>query len=79
MAEGSDPYGSTETSTEYEGQRRAGRDGNFIKSGWIIALLAVAVAGILGYVAFGPQTTTDPAPNGSAASGIVEQSSPASN
>lgn len=79
MAKDSDPYGSTEMSTEYDGQRRPGRDGNFIKSAWIIALPALIVACILGYVVFGPKTTTDPAPSGSAASGIVEQPPPASN
>ena len=79
MLKDTDSYGSTETSTEYEGQRRPDRNGSFIKSAWIIGLLALAVAAILGYIAFGPNRTTDPAPSGSPASGIVQQSSPASN
>jgi len=56
-----DPYGSTETSTEYEAQgKRGGRAGK-ARSLWAVAIAAIFVGAVFAWVALRQGQLTDPA------------------
>jgi len=57
-----DPYGSTETSTEYEARgKRGGRAGK-ARSLWAVAIAAIFVGAVFASVALLQGQLTDPAP-----------------
>jgi hypothetical protein len=74
-----DPYGSTETSTAYTGQERPASRSGYGRSAWALAFVTVFLVSLAAAVLLWPSHSTDPAPVGSAGTGIVREPSPASN
>jgi hypothetical protein len=72
-----DPYGSTETTTEYKGQRRPGSSSGYAISAWAVGFAAVFLMLVAGWFFFHP-AGPDPAPGGSAGNGVVRTPGPTS-
>ncbi len=72
---GTDPYGSSETSTAYEGQKRPSSARGTGRSRWSVGIAAVFLVSIVGWLLFHPGGT-DPAPDRSAANGVDGPSAP---
>lgn len=79
MSNNRDRYGATETTTEYEGQERPGSRKGLSLSVWAIVGLSVFLAAIFIWVWLQPPGGTDPAPGGSAGTGIVREPGPSTN
>lgn len=71
-----DPYGSTENTTAYEGERKPGSTRGYWKSIWAVSLALVFLLLIVGWSLLQP-AGPDPAPGGSPANGVVRTPSPA--
>ncbi|MCJ8520567.1 hypothetical protein ABID21_003553 [Pseudorhizobium tarimense] len=74
-----DFYGAKQTTTEYEGQERPGSRRGRSRSQWAVTGLAIFLICIFVWVALRPPGSTDPAPAGTPATGIVRESGPTSN
>jgi hypothetical protein len=74
--QGTDPYGSKETGTEYEPQTRPSSRAGFARSAWSVAAATVFLVLIAGWFLYHP-AATDPAPGGSAKNGVVTTPGPA--
>jgi hypothetical protein len=72
-----DPYGSKDNRTEYEGQRQSTSRSGYAKSAWALAIGAMFLALVVGWLLFHP-ARTDPAPGGSAGNGVVTTPAPTS-
>jgi hypothetical protein len=75
--DGDDPYGSTETTTQYEGEHHPAPKGGIARSAWALALAAGFLLVLGGWIILRPHGATDPAPGGSAGSGSVTTPGPA--
>lgn len=79
MPDQRDSYGAKETTTEYQGQERPGSRAGSSLSIWAVVGIGAFLAAIFIWVALRPPGSTDPAPGGTPATGIVRESGPASN
>jgi hypothetical protein len=73
-----DRYGSTDDPTGYEGQERPGSRMGFSYSAWSLGLGVVFLVALCVWVFARSGNNTDPAPRGSAGTGIVRESGPSS-
>jgi hypothetical protein len=64
--DGGDPHGSKETTTQYEGEHHPAPKGGIARSAWSLALAAVFLLALGGWILLSPHRATDPAPGGSA-------------
>lgn len=68
-----DPFGSTDSTTQYEAQGRRGARAGKARSVWAVAIAAVFLIALGTWVLLRPHGATDPAPGGSAGNGFATQ------
>jgi hypothetical protein len=74
MAKGSDPFGSTDPTTEYDGQPRPFAGSGGARSAWSVGVAAVVLVLILAAMFFWTPESTKPAPNEAAVGTGVDRS-----
>jgi|GEM_PF-5244647 len=74
-----DSYGAKEATTDYEGQERPGSRAGLSLSIWAVVGIGAFLAAIFIWGALRPPGSTDPAPGGTPATGVVRESGPATN
>ncbi|MBY3465792.1 hypothetical protein HFN80_17590 [Rhizobium laguerreae] len=73
---GTDPYGSTETNTQYEVEHHPASKGRVARSAWALAVAAVFLVVLGAWIALQPHSATDPAPGGSPGNAGATEAAP---